>query len=539
MDALAGGLVVQRGVGRRSRRERPRRIPTRGGAALRSALVPGWGQFAAGSRMRGLLLTSGALLILASVALGALAVVRPFLPSLPGPIDPLVVLVGDLPLRILELTLAADWVVIWRGLIALNLVLLAIRVLVSADAANCAQRAWRAAQAAAQAGWASGSPDGVAAGRPLLPPAPRGAVATFVTLFALVAPHVGVFGAGIALKPLVDRVLVTSAPAPPAIPAPAATNTEAQVIPDTNPVPGRPIWDGQSRLNVLLMGTDRRPQETATSPRGNSDTLLVVSIDPVTRSAAIISIPRDVYLPIPSVGPEKINAAYREGGPDLSVRVVSDLINQPIHRWASIDITAFSRVVDAVGGVVVDVERPIRDDEYPTEDYSVRRVYIPSGLQWLTGEQALWFARSRHGSNDFDRASRQQALLLSLKDRARDRRVLPRIPTLIQSLADAAQTDVAPREVLALIRMGGTSDFRSARLVLTPPNFGREIILPNLYAIEPNLPRIRVAVAETFAGTSRDVGVASAGTPAQGGAGGPFLPEDVTDDVAMDGFDVP
>jgi anionic cell wall polymer biosynthesis LytR-Cps2A-Psr (LCP) family protein len=204
--------------------------------------------------------------------------------------------------------------------------------------------------------------------------------------------------------------------------------------------------------------------------------------------------------------------------------VVGDLLGQPVHRWASVDVSAFARVVDELGGVVVDVERPIRDDEYPAENYAIRRVYIPSGLQWLTGEQALWYARTRHGSTDFDRASRQQAVLLALRDRARDRRILPRIPALIASLADAIQSDIAPREALALVRLGGGADYRSARLVLTPPLYGREINRPDMYAIEPNVARIRTAVAETLSGappapTREDLAAlaGAGGIPAQGG----------------------
>jgi len=473
-------------------RRRRRRWPTPAGAALRSAVVPGWGQWAAGRRWRGaLILAVGVLLVLVAIAT-VLAAIRAFVP-LPGLLGQLIAQIGDLPLRLMERLLTTDWGVVWRGAIGANVLLAIIRAAVAIDAARCAR----------------------------LHNVPGGGLAAAGALIVLATPHVGLVGAGLAARPLLNQVLVTA-------PLPSGPAAVSQPVPGT-PVEvdtGRPVWDGQSRLNVLLMGVDRRPQETAERQRGNSDTLLVVSIDPASQSAALISIPRDLYLQIPGVGLEKINAAYREVGPDLSVRVVSELVGQPVHRWASIDINAFARTIDAVGGVVVDVERPIRDDEYPNEDYSVRRIYLPSGLQWLTGEQALWYARSRRGSTDFDRSARQQALLLSMKERAKDRRTLAMVPALIGSLADAVQTDLAPREALALVRLGGSTDFRSARLVLTPPTYGRELIRPNLYAIEPNVTRIRSAVAETFSARagplSRDGGGSPDGTsnpPAQGGDG--------------------
>ena len=183
----------------------------------------------------------------------------------------------------------------------------------------------------------------------------------------------------------------------------------------------------------------------------------------------MVSVPRDLLIEnIPGVGQEKVNAAYRRGGPDLAVRVVGDLLGVPIHRWASIDTSAFATMIDALGGVVVDVERPIRDDEFPNEDYSVRRILIPAGLQWLDGERALWYARSRHGSNDFDRAERQQRLLLSLKDRARDPTVVPRLPGMVLSLADAVSTDVSPREALTLASLGVKTDFKTVRGLSSP-----------------------------------------------------------------------
>jgi LCP family protein required for cell wall assembly len=484
---------------------------TTGGAALRSAIVPGWGQWAARRRRRGLAILLATLLAIAVGSLTALGMVRGLLP-LPPLVSATAGLVGELPLRALDRLLTGNWTIVWRGFIGANLVLALLRTWIAVDAARCVARASE------------------------LPavPRPRSAAGAIAALVVLAAPHLGLITLAAAARPLLNQVFV-AAPAASGAPAPGGAG-HLPDLPDVDP--GRPVWDGVSRLNVLLMGVDRRPNQLIDGPRGNSDTLLVVSIDPATQSSAMISIPRDVYLSIPGIGQEKINAAYREVGPELSVRVVSDLISQPIHRWASIEIGAFAKTIDAVGGVLVDVERPIRDDEFPAENFAIRRIYLPAGLQWLSGEAALWYARSRHGSNDFDRASRQQALLLALKDRARDRRLLPKVPVLVQSLADAVQTDLAPRELLALSRLGGSTDFRSARLVLTPPAFGSEINRPDLYAIVPNVPRIRAAVAETFAGLpAAPVMPAVLGdiVPAQGGGGDEFGEEGEPEE----GVDIP
>ena len=477
-SALSGGRWP---AAAQQAQRKPRRWPSAGAAALRSSLVPGWGQAAAGHPRRGALFFVLALLLglVPLVAIAALA--RPFVPLMHSSLLDRLFAASDgttaLGNALLDTIATQNWVHLWQAAVAANLAVLAARGLVALDAARAA-RARRAAYALRTS---------------MLSP-----LAGLVAAAVVLVPHLALGYAGAQVRPLLAQVLVPrSEPAPVATPAPdaarAASSAEAS----------RPVWDGTSRLNVLLLGTDQRPQEAAAEPWGNSDTILLVSIDPGLQGAAMISVPRDLWLTIPGVGPEKINAAYREGGPPLAIEVVSDLLGQPIHRWASIDVSAFGRMIDAIGGVVVDVEHPIRDDEYPNVDYSIRRILIPAGLQWLDGERALWYARSRHETNDFDRGYRQQRLMLSLRERLRDPRTLSRLPILASTLADAVQTDVSPREALAIARLGATRDVGSVRsLVLQPPVYGREVIRPDLYAIEPNLDRIRQDVTALLPGSS-------------------------------------
>ena len=131
-----------------------------------------------------------------------------------------------------------------------------------------------------------------------------------------------------------------------------------------------------------------------------------------------MSLPRDLWVSIPNYGPQRINVAHAVGGPDLTKRTINATFGVPVQYYARVDFRGFEELIDSMGGVIVDVERPVKDDAYPTEDYGFKRIYYAPGPQLLDGRHALEYARSRHGSNDFSRARRQQSVLVSLRDRA-------------------------------------------------------------------------------------------------------------------------
>ena len=170
--------------------------------------------------------------------------------------------------------------------------------------------------------------------------------------------------------------------------------------------------------------------------------MITVSIDPVTKQVAMFSLPRDtVDVPIPP-GPaqrvwgrdygEKINSFFannrrrrtcgpgndRTRGYNALKSILGELYDLDIRYFVEVNFDGFKKVVDAVGGVTINVQVPVIDDEFPGIDRPTQRLYIPSGLQHMDGEQALRYARSRHTSTDFDRGARQQRVLLSLRQQA-------------------------------------------------------------------------------------------------------------------------
>ena len=224
-----------------------------------------------------------------------------------------------------------------------------------------------------------------------------------------------------------------------------------------------PEWEGTERVNILLMGVDQRDDERAAGVPPRSDTMLVLSIDPVAKRAGLVSFPRDLLVTIPGLGQERINVAYRYGelaklpggGPELAKRTIEQNFGLTVHYYARVDFRGFERIVDTLGGVLVDVEVPLKDDEYPTEDYGITRIYIPAGPQVLDGKTALQYARSRHGDpdGDFGRMRRQQRLLLALRDRSFQLDLIPKAPTLIELAQETISTDLSPRQLLALARL--------------------------------------------------------------------------------------
>jgi LCP family protein required for cell wall assembly len=225
----------------------------------------------------------------------------------------------------------------------------------------------------------------------------------------------------------------------------------ARVQPFPTPVGEEPapVWTGNERLNVLVLGIDTRDGDRTTQ---NTDTMIVMSLDPLNKTAAMLSLPRDIYINKPGMFQGKINAAFAAGGPELTRRVVNDLLGIRIHSYALVNFEAFNSIVNGVGGLIVDVKRPLRDESYPTADYGVERINIRPGPQLMFGESALKYARSRHDSNDYSRARRQQDVLAALRVKLSTPQALRTLPSLMSGIGTTIETDFDPANVLPLAR---------------------------------------------------------------------------------------
>ena len=221
----------------------------------------------------------------------------------------------------------------------------------------------------------------------------------------------------------------------------------------------------EERINILVMGLDRRVDEPAGNPT-RTDTMFVVTVDPYSKTAGVFSIPRDLWVEIPDgeggYFKERINVAYEYGplknypggGPGLAIATVEHNFDMKIDHYVVLDFVGFMELVDEVGGIDVDVKEAIWDPSYcnTTDCSDFQQVYFEPGLQHMDGELALQYVRIRYGSNDLDRIERQQDVIRATLDAALSAEMLipNRAVSIYDKFQDAVDTDVSAFKVPGL-----------------------------------------------------------------------------------------
>lgn len=239
-------------------------------------------------------------------------------------------------------------------------------------------------------------------------------------------------------------------------------------------------WDGASRVSVLIMGLDYRDWLAGEgAPR--SDTMILLTLDPLARTAGILSIPRDLWVNIPGFQYGRINTAYslgeaykypNGGGPGLAMATVEELLGVPIDYYALIDFNAFVRFIDEIGGIKVNIQEPIVVD--PLGDNNTKK--LKPGVQVLPGDLALAYARTRKTEGgDFDRAQRQQQVIMAIRDRILSLNMLPTLiskaPILYQELSSGVRTNLTLEQAIKLAWLAQQiPDDKIKRGVIGPPD---------------------------------------------------------------------
>src|SRR5258708_6165840 len=229
------------------------------------------------------------------------------------------------------------------------------------------------------------------------------------------------------------------------------------------------------RINILLLGYGGPGHDGPYL----TDSVMLLSIRPGSHEAIMISLPRDLWVKIPALPNNrymmgKLNSAYAigidhrdypnvrsdwntdTGGGDLAAATVSQVTGQPIDYWVGIDFKAFRDVVNAIGGIKVDVPTTLDDPFFPAgESTGMMHIRIPAGPQQFDGERALEYARSRETTSDFDRSRRQQLIMLAVRQRVFSVNAIPRLLSLLGALQDTVRTNLRPGEIQQLASLAG------------------------------------------------------------------------------------
>jgi len=248
----------------------------------------------------------------------------------------------------------------------------------------------------------------------------------------------------------------------PALPDPATTNDLPIEL--SAPEMDMPQWDGASRINIAffgLRGDDGQGEGCPTC----TDTIMVLTVDPVTKTAGILSIPRDMWVNIPDAGYSRINTAWAigenaklpGGGPALAMQTVSQFIGVPIHYYVQVDFGTFVSFINLIGGIDVYVEeRMVLDPLGEGQDHFVLK---PGDYRHLTGPRALAYARCRHESQgcsggDVGRAKRQQQVILAIRDKVLEPEtfatLITQAPQLYAEFSSGIHTNMSLEDAIQL-----------------------------------------------------------------------------------------
>lgn len=206
-----------------------------------------------------------------------------------------------------------------------------------------------------------------------------------------------------------------------------------------------------SAMSVVIMGLDAREGEGFNA---RSDSVMVMGVKPSQFRASLMSIPRDLFIQVPGYGQQRINTINVLGeneargyGPTLLKRSIGLSFGIEPQRYVRMNFNAFEAMIDAVGGVTIDVERRIVDTAYPTTNFGTRTVVFEVGRQHMDGETALIYARTRHSDDDYFRAGRQQQVVNAFARKLLNPIYWPAVLTVLVTYVD---TDLNPADLFVL-----------------------------------------------------------------------------------------
>lgn len=300
---------------------------------------------------------------------------------------------------------------------------------------------------------------------------------------------------------------------------------EATPQPTATSAPVYDVIKGRS-WNILLLGSDNDGKYVF--PDVLTQVMMVVHVDTIKNTVTMVSIPRDSWVSVPGFGMHKIDQAFSLGEQQTGkfedgVRTARNTVETDygitIDRYAWVGLDGFSKVIDTLGGVDIDIEHPIVDDNYPNDvgkgsnsgdNYAYKRIYLAAGPQHLNGQEALEYVRSRHSDlvGDIGRTQRQQQVLEALKLKLNVTTVIANFTQLLSDLSGNIYTDLNESEMLAFANYGrtlinnpiqhvtlgvgaGSQDYGDLTTIYDASvGANQDIVQPNCVNIQPEINRI-------------------------------------------------
>jgi LCP family protein required for cell wall assembly len=243
------------------------------------------------------------------------------------------------------------------------------------------------------------------------------------------------------------------------------------------------------KMNIMIMGVDSREDDV-----GRSDTLMVATVDPTNEKISILSIPRDTRVKIAGHGYDKINHAFAFGGHDLSKKTVEDFLNIPIDHYIVIDMQAFKRIINAIGGVDINVEKPMHYED-PWDDEGGLVINLAPGLQHMDGDTAIEYVRFRDEEGDIGRIRRQQKFMRAVLKKLSSTDIITKLPGIIKEISSAVKTDLSIPKMLSL---AGILKTAHENRLTTEMVSGTPLFIDDINYWIPNILKLRETLAQTL-----------------------------------------
>ena len=259
--------------------------------------------------------------------------------------------------------------------------------------------------------------------------------------------------------------------------------------PDYNEDDRKGMLVAKDKATVMIMGVDERADDV-----GRSDTLMIATLDSDKNQAALLSVPRDTRVKIKGHGFDKINAAYAYGGRKLTQETIESLLNTHIDHYIKINVHGFTKIIDALGGIDIDVEKRMYYED-PWDDDGGLYIDLQPGMQHMDGKTAITYVRYRDEEGDIGRIKRQQNFMKAVMDKLVSPTIIPKLPAIVSAVSDSVETDMSVSEILSFLGTLQDAKDNGLKSEMLP---GKPVYIEGISYWVPDISKTRQILANTL-----------------------------------------